>query len=459
MVNAITRTVKSMKNVKRISGTAALSFLLLGTSLLAQQGTQKGSNSTEAFNADGIKVIMTPADNELVSIIVGLEGGIAGGETANPALGDFMVDLATSSGSESVSKNDLRRFLSRTSTRLGGSSDLVGVRYTMTSTRSRFDEAWKVLSSIIRKPSYDETEYRNILQRRVAQAQNSWSNPENYAARMSDSLVKITHPYLGRYTYQEDVEQVTIPLMREFHKKLSERSRMIVVVVGNVTRDEIERKLADFASWPVGSYTAPMIPAIRLAPSPGMAVVDMPDKPTTYIFAGFAGPSWTDKDSWPLAVGMSYLREKLFEEIRTKRNLSYAPFAYTGGSHGYSVGTIGVSTIWPDSSITIMLREMQKMKDGEFSADDLEKTKQVYITNYYFREMTNAGKANSLYYNERYAGDWRRAFSYDAIQSVDKESVQRAFRKYAKNLQVGIVGKQSAVTPVRFQYANSLPVY
>ena len=79
--------------------------------------------------------------------------------------------------------------------------------------------------------------------------------------------------------------------------------------------------------------------------------------------------------------------------------------------------------------------------------------------NYYFREMTNAGKANSLYYNERYAGDWRRAFSYDAIQSVDKESVQRAFRKYAKNLQVGIVGKQSAVTPVRFQYANSLPVY
>ena len=69
VMDAITRTVKRMKNVKRISGTAALSFLLLGTALFAQQGTQKGGSSTEAFNMDGIKVIMTPADNELVSII------------------------------------------------------------------------------------------------------------------------------------------------------------------------------------------------------------------------------------------------------------------------------------------------------------------------------------------------------------------------------------------------------
>lgn len=444
---------------QRISGATALCFLLLGTHLSAQQGTQKAGGSTEDFNVNGIKVIMTPADNELVSIIVGLEGGIASGETTNPTLGDFMVDLSTSSGSTNWSKNDLRKFLSRTSTRLGGSSDLMGVRYTMTSTRGRFDEAWKLLSSIVRQPSYDETEFRNIMQRRIAQAQNSWSNPEGYASRMADSLLKVTHPYLGRYVYEADVKNVTIPLMQGFHKKLSERSRMLVVVVGNVTREEIEKKLADFSSWPMGSYTAPKIPAINPPAQPGMAVVDMPEKPTTYVYAGFVGPSWNDEASWPLTIGMSYLREQLFEEIRTKRNLSYAPFAYSGGSHGLGVGMLGVSTIWPDSSITIMLREMQKMKEGDFSEDDLEKSKQVYITNYYFREMTNAGKANSLYFNERYAGDWHRAFSYDAIQAVDKEAVQKAFQKYAKNLQVGIVGKQSAITPLRFQYANSLPVF
>lgn len=457
----VNQTVQRIKSVKRFSGAAtlALSLLMFGANAFAQQGTQRGESTTEGFSVNGIKVIMTPADNELVSIIVGLEGGVAGGETNNPALGEFMVDVATSSGSASWTKNDLRKFLSRTSTRLDGGADLVGVRYTMTSTRGRFDEAWKLLSSIVRQPSYDETEFRNLKQRRIAQAQNAWSNPESYASRMADSLVKMHHPYLGRYTYEADVDQVTIPLMKEFQKKLSERSRMIVVVVGNVTRDEIEAKLADFASWPAGKYTMPEIPPIEAATSSRMTIVDMPEKPTTYVYADFAGPSWTDADSWPLTVGMSYLREKLFEEIRTKRNLSYAPFAYAAGAHGYSVGVLGVSTVWPDSSITIMLREMQKMKDGDFAEDDLEKSKQVYITNYYFREMTNAGKANSLYFNERYAGDWRRAFSYDAIQAVNKEAVQKAFKKYAKNLQVGIVGKEGAVTPARYQYTTTLPVF
>lgn len=437
----------------------AMAVTVFGTAAFAQQGTQKAGRGTEEFNVNGIKVIMTPADNELVSIIVGLEGGMAGGETDNPALGEFMTDLATSSGSASYTKDELRRFLSKTSTRLSGDADRMGVRYVMTSTRARFDEAWKVLSSIVREPRFDETEFRNIMQRRVAEAQSAWSDPDDYAYRLADSLIKMAHPYLGRYVYEEDIRAVSIPMMESFLKKLSERSRMVVVVVGNVTRDELQKKLADFSSWPAGSYAAPSIPRIEALPRPRTAIVDMPEKPTTYIYAAFAGPSWNDAEFWPLTVGMSYLRSKLFEEIRTKRNLSYAPFAFLTGSHGHGVGVLGVSTVWPDSSITIMLREMQNMSDGNFEAEELEKAKQVYITNYYFREMTNAGKANSIYYNERYAGNWRRAFSYDAIQSVGKEEVQKAFKKHAKNLQVGIVGKQSVITPARFEYTNSLPVH
>ena len=437
--------------------TAALAVALLPSLSYAQQATEGGGKSVEAFSVDDIKVILAPADNELVSIIVGMEGGLATGETDNPALGNFTADLITSSGSSEYSKDDLRRFLSRTSTRLGGGADHLGIRYSMTSTRSRFNEAWNVLSSLIREPLYDEVEYRNMMQRRVAQAQGSWSNPESYAFRMADSLVKINHPYIARYTYEEDLEGVTIPKIRDFQKKLSERSRLFVVVVGNVSKDEITKKLRDFSGWPKGNYNLPTIPDIKPQSTPSMSVVNMPDKPTTYIFAGFAGPSANDKEYWPLAVGLSYLRTVLFREIRTKRNLSYAPFAFQNNSYGKAMGVIGVSTVWPDSSMNIMLHEMQNMRDGNFESEELEKAKQVYITNYYFREMTNAGKANSIYFAERYNGGWKAAFSYDEIQHVDKSAVQQAFEKYARNLQVGIVGVEDKVTPARFRYANEMP--
>ena len=434
-----------------------LVVLLLPMHTSAQQATEKGGSNIEAFSVDGVKVILSPADNELVSIIVGLEGGMASGETMNPTLGSFTAGLITSSGSAKFSKDELRRFLSRTSTRLGGSSDRLGIQYSMTSTRARFDKAWELLSSLIREPLFDETEYRNMMQRRLTQAQGAWSNPEGYAFRMADSLVKINHPYLARYTYEKDVEEVTIPMMRAFQKKLSERSRLFVVVVGNVTKSEITKKLRDFSGWPKGNYSLPTVPDIRAANNPSISIVNKPDKPTTYIFAGFAGPSANDAEFWPMTVGLSYLRSVLFKEIRTKRNLSYAPFAFQNNSHGKGMGVIGVSTVWPDSAMRIMLYEMQKLRDGKFEAEDIEKAKQVYITNYYFREMTNAAKASSIYSAERYTGDWQTAFSYQEIESVDKSAVQRAFKKHAHNLQVGIVGKQDMVTKSEFTYKNALP--
>ncbi len=437
--------------------TAILTAVLLPAIAVAQQATERNGSSVQAFSVDDIKVILSPADNQLVSIIVGMEGGLATKETDNPALGDFTADLITSSGSAQYSKDELRRFLSRTSTRLSGNGDHLGMQFAMTSTRARFDEAWKLLSSLIREPLYDETEYRNMMQRRVAQAQGAWSNPETYAYRMVDSLVKIDHPYLARYTYEDDVKQLTIPMMRNHQKKLSERSRLFVVVVGNVTRDEITKKLRDFSSWPKGSYALPKIPNIKAASSPSMSIVNMPDKPTNYIFAGFAGPSANDPEYWPMAVGLSYLRNVLFREIRTKRNLSYAPFAFQSSGYGKGMGVLGVSTIWPDSSMNIMLSEMQNMKDGNFDAEEIEKAKQVYTTNYYFREMTNAGKASTIYNAERYNGNWRAAFSYEDIQAVNKESVQNAFQKFSKNLQVGVVGNEDQVTKDRFRYGNTLP--
>ncbi|MGE3799857.1 MAG: M16 family metallopeptidase [Candidatus Kapaibacterium sp.] len=436
---------------------SALTLLLLPAIVFAQQGTEKGVRSVESFDMDGIKVILSPAENQLVSIIVGLEGGIASGETTNPAIGDFMTDLITSSGSEDYSKDELRRFLSRTSTRLGGDADFIGARFTMTSTRARFNEAWNLLSSMIRKPLFDEVEYRNIMQRRVAQAENSWSNPESYAYRMADSLTKISHPFLSRYTYAADVEKVTIPMMQEYYRQLSERSRLIVVVVGDVTKDELMTKLNDFASWKKGEYKQPAIPRVNPRPAPKTSIVDKPQSPTTYIFASFTGPTSTDPESWPMTIGMNYLRGVLFEEIRTKRNLSYAPFAFFNNSYGQGMGVIGVSTVWPDSSMTIMLNELQKMKDGKFDAAEIEKSKQVYTTTYYMREMTNAAKANRLYYNQRYAGDWRKAFSYEEINAVTKADIEKALKKFANNLQVGIVGNKSAVTVAKFEYGESLP--
>jgi zinc protease len=433
--------------LRRTASIASMALLVAAATAQAQST----ASQTQAFEVDGIHVILAPADNQIVSVIVGLEGGVASGETTNPAIGPFASDLITDSGSKKYPQDQFRKFLSQTSTTIIGGGDLRGINYVMNATRTNFDRAWDVLASLVTEPAYDQTAFGNIKQRRLAQVKNRWTNPESQAFLLADSLVKLGNPVLSNWTHLPDVESITVPMIQQFVSRLTERSRLLVVVVGKVTADEIKQKLAAFKSLPAGKFSPAKIPTLEPEKGPRIEVVDRPVV-TTYIYGAFPGPRANDGDYWPLYVGLSHLGSVVFEEVRTKRNLSYAPSARLSSSLGQGVGMIGVSTTFPDSSIAIMYRELEKMKTGDFTKEDLDASKQVFLTGYFMNQMTNGDRANSLYNAERNAGDWQRAYSYDAINSVSKGDVEKAFRKYARNLQVGIVGKKAGLTESKFEF-------
>ncbi|KXK56380.1 MAG: insulinase family protein [Candidatus Kapabacteria bacterium] len=403
-----------------------------------------------SFTENGITVILSPADNKLIATIIALDGGIASGETTNPALGDFAADLIAASGSKQTPKEELRKFLARTSTTINGDGDQQGVRFSMTATRQNFGKAWNVLAGMITEPAFDPTAFGTIMGARTARERRRNTNPGSYAERIADSLLMLGHPVLGRRTQLADIEAVSVPMIEAFQRQLAQRSRMTVVVVGNVSEGELRAKLRSFAGLPVGNYTAPVLQPLAPAASPKVLVSDRPGSPTTYVSAAFAGPPVRSPEYWPLAIGLAHLRNVLFQEVRTKRNLSYAPGSHLSSPLGIGVGSMSVSSVYPDSAIEVMNRELQKMRQGEFTEEDLNDSRQVYITGYFMRQMTNGGVAEALLNAHRSTGDWKTAFSYDAIQQVTKASVQAAFQKYARNLQVGIVGPKSGVTEKKY---------
>lgn len=434
-----------------IFAAALMGLLVMGHAGLAATDPPAGATS---YTVDGITVIQAPSSSPLISVIAGFEGGLATGDADNPEIGTVASDLVTSSGSIDYPKEALQKFLSRTSTSLYGAAGLRDYTYRMTSTKSNFDEAWKVLASVIRRPAFDSSEFRTAKARHLIQVQSRWSRPERQAYEIADSLMTLTHPVLSRRSFPQDVERLSIADIQSYVKRISERSRMVLVVVGNISREELTRKLADLRMLPAGSYTRPQLPPISMPAKPALYVVDRSGSPTTYIYGAFAGPTMTAPDYWALAVGLRHLREVLFEEIRTKRNLSYAPSSFLQAELGNGVGFVSVSTTLPDSSIAVIYRELEKMRQGDFTSADLEDTKQAYLTNYYMRRMTSADQADAIYTAQQNMGDWRKAFDYEAIAAVDKPAVQAAFQRWARNLAVGVVGRRSMVTNERYLFAE-----
>ncbi len=415
--------------------------------------TAQERGEVKEFTVNGIKVLLHPTSNELVSTIIGFEGGLASGETQNPVLGEFAADLITSSGSSTTPKDELRAYLSRTSTSLTGDGDVRGIRFAMTSTRKNFENGWNLLASLINSPLYDQNEFQNIMEGRINRVQRRWSNPDDNAEIVADSLLFLTEPVLGRVVREDDLRAVTIDAMKDFMERVRQKAKMIVVVVGNVTEEELKGMMDVYASLPPGM----MMPAMtRVVPSPTepRVVVVNRKSPTTYVYGRFAGPPAATDDYWPLQVGLSHLRNVLFEEVRTKRNLSYAPGAWLGSTLGASYGSISVSSTRPDSAIGIMLTELKRMKTTEVSQKEFAGARAVFITWYYQRQMTNGGVANNLYSAWRNTGTWRTAFALDRIQSVTPADVKRVFEKYARNLQVGIAGRESDITPRKYLFAE-----
>jgi len=69
--------------------------------------------------------------------------------------------------------------------------------------------------------------------------------------------------------------------------------------------------------------------AFLAAGAPSIKIVRR-ELPTNYIMGCYSAPRFGSAESYPMILAESILEDRLFEEVRTKRSLSYAPAAGLG---------------------------------------------------------------------------------------------------------------------------------
>jgi predicted Zn-dependent peptidase len=147
------------------------------------------------------------------------------------------------------------------------------------------------------------------------------------------------------------------------------------------------------------------------------------------------------------------LRERLFEEVRTKRNLSYAPNAPYDVNADASFAGLYVTAVDPNTTIPVMTRELTRLKEQPMGEEELAGTKSEYRTRFLMQEETTDGQATSLGRGLLLAGDWRYFGKLlDAAAKVTAADVQAYARKYAKDLQFVLLGDPAKLDPKLVAY-------
>jgi predicted Zn-dependent peptidase len=457
-VNFIRRTISSTLLM------AILFVVGVGSSHAQQQTTTKPLTSPQAqaqqsiqsvvanqaalvseFDVNGLKVLLKRREGSL-TVAAGLfiRGGASNINSQNAGIETLMLSVATEA-TTNFPRDRMRSELSRMGTVIGSSSNNDYSVLSLATTRMHFERSWQIFSDVVLRPSFTKDDVALVQQRQVVSLSDDTDNPDVYLQKLQERVAYAGHPYLNNTNgTPETVGKLTPEDLRAYHAKLMETSRLLLVIVGDLNADDVRQLVtASFGKLPRGTYKAGTIP--ELAFDKSSVEVTPRDLPTNYVQGLFTAPSLTSPDIYAMRIASSLLRDRVFEEVRVKRNLSYAPDAFLR-TQAANVGGLYVTAVDANQSIRVMLSEIARLQNEPVGSDDIHAVIAQYLTTYYLGQETNAAQAGELAQYELIGGGWRNSVSFlEKLTAVTPADIQRVSQKYMKNIRFVVLGNPKSV--------------
>lgn len=407
--------------------------------------TSSSRETTKSMKIAGIDVILRHTTaNEVVSAIMFIRGGtcvLPAGTSS--AIEGMALKVASESGSSASSKEEYQRKLSGMVSTISGDGGRDYSKLSMRCVREHFADTWGLFSGVIAKPAFDSVEIMKDKRSTITGIKSIRSNPDAYVQYLGDSVYFQGHPYSQRPTVDE-VNAITPDNLQAHFKSLFVKARLLLVVVGNVTEADLKQLIeSSLAKLPDGTFKAPKLANVSRAAS---AVIADKKLPTTYILGGYAAPNRRQPDYWAMVMANTTLSDRLFTEVRVKRNLSYAPSAFLRPDE-ITVGGVYVSTTQPDSAMRVIFRCIDSLQNVPMTDKEVKSQVAQFLTTVLMRDETNAGQAEALGRYQLMTGNWENSMHVvENFQKLTPKDIQTVAKKYMHNFTFAAVGKAENIS-------------
>ena len=410
-----------------------------GTSLSAQAAL------VTELDVNGLKVIVKRRPGS-ATVAAGLfiRGGAMNTTAQTAGLESFMLSTATE-GSVKFPREVLRREIARTGGSIGSSSNYDFSVLALASTLEDFDRSWEIFSDVAMNPAFAPNDVELTREKILTALRSSEDDPDGFLQ------VLVNRTLNARTSYENDpngtienISRFKTADLRAYHKKTMETSRLMLVIVGDLDAAVLKNKIAaTLGKLPRGAYKEPVVRGFDFS-KPTLDVTAR-ELPTNYIQGVFDAPSIKSPDFYAMRVATTLLRERVFEEVRTKRNLSYAPSADMG-SLSINSANLYVTAVDANQAVSVMLDEINGLKTEPVTERDISGVAGQFLTTYFIGQETNAAQAAELARYELVGGGWRNAFEFiNRVKQVKPADVQRVSQKYMKNLRFVVLGRPSSI--------------
>ena len=397
------------------------------------------------FEVNGLKVLVKRREgSQTVAAGLFIRGGAENISAANAGVEAFMLNVA-SEASANFPRDLMRKETARMGTVIGQGVNYDYSSLSMAATRANFDRSWEIFTDVALRPSFTKEDVALVQSRILAGLEDDSDSPDSYLQRLQERVAYVGHPYLNRPEGTADnIRRLTAEDLRAYHQKIMQTSRLLLVIVGDLDAAQLKTRItASFGKLPRGDYKPQMPPPLSFTSS--SVDVTTRELPTNYIQGMFTAPPITSPDIYPMRVASSLLRERVFEEVRVKRNLSYAPDAFLRNQSA-NIGGLYVTAVDANQAVRVMLNEIARLQREPIRNDDINAVIAQFLTGYYIGQETNAAQTSELAQYEIIGGGWRNSLVFlEKLRAVTPADVQRVAQKYMRNIRFVVLGNPQQI--------------
>lgn len=308
---------------------------------------------------------------------------LPGGSATDPAGKAGLASLAATvadKGTPTRSATEIAARLESLGAAMSAGAGADGVYVSLTAPAANLAAAGEVLADVIRNASFAEGELERERKRAIDGLQVALKDPGALAGLVATRVLYGAAPY-GMFATVETLPRITRADLAGWRETWWHPGTAKVVVSGGIAPAQAKAVAESlFGDWRSAR------PAPRPAGDPAGApepvrtlVIDMPEAGQAAVIAGVRAISRNSADYYPLVLADAVLgagsNGRLFEEVRTKRGLSYGSYSGFSSRADDSILTASAQTKneSADEVVQVILGELERLGSEPADADALQK--------------------------------------------------------------------------------------
>ncbi|HYO92368.1 MAG TPA: insulinase family protein [Pyrinomonadaceae bacterium] len=418
---------------------------------------------------NGLQVVIVEDPRlPLVSYRLALRAGDINDPADTPGLLDMVTGLLSEGTAKRTSKqiaDEVARYGATLTA--GANADYSTVAASALSTYG--NEVLDLLADVVLNPTFPESEVKLAQQNALQGLQQQRSQPGFLANERMAQVLFGQHPYSIVSATPESINAMSHDRLLAFHRSMFVPNNSVLLIVGDVRRDEVLRRVNDlFGKWAKGQTDTRQFPQPPTRNSRALYIVDRPGSAQSNIVIANPAINRTNKDYFPMLLMNVVLganaSSRLFMNLREQKGYTYGAYSELDARRlaGSFRETAEVRTPVTGESLKEFFYELGRIRDEVVSDKEIRDAKSFLTGVFPLQIETQEGLINRLVQIKMYdlPADYLQTYR-DRINAVTVADIQRVARQYIHpdKAAIVIVGDASAIMEQVKPYAQTMEVY